>query len=155
MSVGHKRLDKHSHESDTLKQIVEHCAESCLLALVLGKRPGSGLVDVFVTALREVDNFLERVADVELLNLSVYPLDRIERKSLELVVNRLSLYRLLNNSAEVLLVHRDCAVNKISESVRKVGVEALNNRVIGYGAVAREGHFGKQIITDSVNADKL
>ena len=67
--------------------------------------------------------------------------DGVKAELLKLVVERLCRYRLLNRSAEILVVHRNRAVYKVAEGVCKVRVKALNNRIVGDGTVVCERHF--------------
>ena len=56
-------------------------------------------------------------------------------------------------SVEILLRHGNRAVYKIAEIVCKVCIEAVEDSVIGYGAVVCVGHLGKCVVSNAVNTD--
>jgi len=58
---------------------------------------------------------------------------------------------LRNNSVKVLLRHCNCAVYEVSEIVREIGVVARYRGFVGDGTVVCIRHFGKRIISHTVN----
>ena len=66
------------------------------------------------------------------------------------VVGRL---RAIDRAAEILVGHRDSAVDEVAERIREIGVVFEQKALIGDGAVLRKRHLGQQIIPHGVDTE--
>ncbi len=73
----------------------------------------------------------------------------------EVVIDGFFRGRRLDDTVEVLVGHRDGAVDEVADGVREVGVVPLDHRLIGDGAVCRVGHLGEQVVPGGVDAEEL
>ena len=73
--LRHEGLQKRRADGDGLHQVVEHGGQTVLLRLILGQRPGHGLVDVFVASLENAEDLGDGVGHSQLIHLLFRLLD--------------------------------------------------------------------------------
>jgi len=82
-------------------------------------------------------------------------LGRLKAERNQLVVDRLFHIAALDDAAEVLVRHRDGAVDQVAEDVGEVGIDALDHQLIRDRAVGGKGHLMQHIIAHRVHAEIL
>ena len=149
---GHKGRKQHRNYAYTFEQVVKHGTEASLISFVLGKSPRSRFVDIFIRTAGKVHYGINRVGNTVLVNAFFNVGNRFSRHSLKAVVKRVGTVARLDYAVEIFVLHCDCTVNEVTESISQIGIVTLDNCFISYSAVRRMRHFGKQIVSYRVNA---
>ena len=151
----HEGREQGGCDADALEQVIEDGRKARLLRFILAEYPRGGLVDIFVRAGNELEDLFKREVQAGVLHM-VVDLCLQRGRGRDQVGVELALLTLgRERAAEVLVDHRDGAGNEVAQSVRKVGVDAVDHDLIGEGAVRAQRHLAHDVVADRVNAVAL
>ena len=164
--LRHERCQKGSAHGDAFHEVIQYCGEAVLLCLVAAQDPGLGLVNIFVQAFENCEDFGQSIRRAQLFHLLLHLAVSCCNKSLEILVEALRLLcflfgqagkgaGVLYSTAKVFVAHGDGSVDQVSESVGQVGVDALRDEFPGDHAVVLIGHLMYDEIADCVHAEDI
>ena len=183
-ALGHKRRQQCAADAGGLQQNVQHMGKPRAVGFhVLGQRPGGVLVDILVGALDDLENFRQRVVGSKGFHLVGVGLLQTGGLSHQLGIVQHGVHSVAaggelhaaahaDHGGQLLLVRRGAAVgrqlaakiltyhgggaaDKVAEVIGKVGVDGLNQQLVGEVAVGAEGERPHQEEAQSVHAKML
>ncbi len=151
----HERGQQGSGDTDGFEQVVEHGRQPRLLRLILAQNPRGSLVDIFIRAGYELEDFFQREVELGVFDIGVNL--RLQRggDSLEVVVKIACFALGRQGAAEVLVDHRDGTGDEVAQSVGEIGVDAVDHDLVREGAVRAQRHFAHDVVADCVYAVAL
>ena len=151
----HERGKQRRHDADGVEQVIEHRRQSCTLRLIFREDPRSCFVDILVRAGNDLEDFRQRVLQLGLVHEDVDLRSQRGRLGNQVVV-KLACFTLGGKcAAEVFFHHRDGAGNEVAQTVRKVGVDAVDHDLVRERAVRAERHLAHDVVADRVRAVAL
>ena len=155
----HERLEEYRADSYRLEKIVENGSETRHSLLALREHPRSRLVNILVRAAEEREDRVARVRDVEGVHIVADSPACVGAGGFQLGVELFVLVgrsdRRLDHAAEILVSHRDSAVDEVSEIVREVGVVAGYHFLIRDASVGGIRHLGEAVVSHAVDSEAL
>ena len=150
---GHHRRQQRGADADGLQQVIQHRGQPDALRLVFAQYPGSGLVDILVGPVDDLEHLVQTVLQLQLLHLRLIAVTQGADGLFQLAVLRRVLPLSGQLAAEVLLHHAGGAADQIAQLVGKVGVDGADEQLIGKVAVGAEGERAQQEEAQGVHAE--
>ena len=151
--VGKVRLKEYANYAEAFRKVVHDGGQPVLFGLVLCQYPWRGHVYVFVACAYEGPYGFQRLGGLELGHVPLHLFRQaVGKGDYGLVLLRHGAGGGGDNAAEVLVYHAHRAGEQVAKVVCKVGIYAVNKRLVGEYAVAAEGHLPKQEVAYGVHA---
>ena len=151
-SGGQVGVQQDAAHAQCLAQVVQHALQTGLVGLVLGQRPGSGLVDVLVGALDDRKDLHQGLRDGQAVHVGRDLGGQLVDHGLQLGVDGFGTGHIVHGAAEVLLAHGDGAAEQVAQVVCQVAVDAGDEGFVGERAIVAERDLTQQEVADGVHA---
>ena len=153
--VGQVGIQQNGRHAQALAQVVQHLLQLLLLALVLGQGPGRGLVNVLVGPLNGLEDLLQGLGNEQLVHILGHLGGHGAHHSLQVLVKLGGCAGGGHGAAEVLFAHGHGAAEQVAQVVGQVGVDAVDEGLVGEHTVVAEGDLTQQEVADGVHAVAL
>ena len=150
--LRHECAQRNGDDADGLQQVVQDGCQTGAVCLVLRQNPRCSLVDVLVGTGNYLEDLRQHTVQLGLIQQSLQLFFQSGGCGNQLVVElaRLTLFR--QCAAEVLVHHGYGTGNQVAQTVRQVGVDAVNHDLVGERAVCAQCHFPEDVIPDGICA---
>ena len=151
----HERFKQFCTFGNALDQIPQNCFQTILLVFFFCQCPRHGLIDIFVAAFEQIEDFCDCICHTQLFHFCFYCLWCIFCYSFQICIYFFCNTFICHSSAKVFICHRNSTVYKVSKCIGKIGIQSFYHQLPGDYAIIFKRHFMQHEVTDRIYAKEI
>ena len=151
----HKGFQKLCTAGNALNEVPENCFQTVFFCFIFCEYPWHCLVNVFVAAFEEIENFCHCICHTQLFHLVFDCFWCAFCHCLQICINLFCHTFVCYSSAEIFICHGNGSVDQISQRVGKIRIHALYHQFPCDNSIIFKWHLMKNKVTNCINAEEI